>query len=198
MSRIDSTPPTLVAAGSEPRRMLFLLTMALPMAMVAAHFGMGRLAGKSMILVAGSLPLTIAATAAGVAAIMGVAWRVLAHAMDRQALRLEQGALEVRSGFHQTRVLLADMRLAQARVVDLDEHIKMLPRFKRNAFSVPGGFRSGWYQLRNKRKAFVATAEGRHVLWLPCDGDHDLLLEVREPRAVLERLRTLAGATHRA
>lgn len=196
--RARDTSPSLVPAGPEPRRMLFLLTMVLPLAMVAAHFAMGLLAARPMTLVAGSLPLTIAATVLAVGIFMGVAWRVLAAAMDRQALRLDHTALEVDAGFHRTRMALAAMHLDKARLIDLDEHVELLPRFKRKAFSVPGGFRSGWYQLRNRRRAFVATGEGRQVLWLPCDGDHDLLLEVRDPRTLLAQLRTLAAASRPA
>ena len=78
------------------------------------------------------------------------------------------------------------------RGLDLDEHIEFKPILKTNGFSIPG-FRSGWFLLRNRRRSFVATADGRRKLWLPGSGRHDLLLEPVDPAALLARLRELAA-----
>jgi hypothetical protein len=55
------------------------------------------------------------------------------------------------------------------------------------------GFRSGWFRSRTFKKLFVATAGGKRLLWLPTSRGHALLLQVRQPQVLLERLRELAA-----
>ena len=98
----------------------------------------------------------------------------------------------MRSTFFRSRVALAQLQLAQARVIDLDERLELRPQLKTRGYSLPG-LRSGWYRLRNKRKAFVATADSRHVLWLPTAAGHALLLDVRDPHGLLALLHERCG-----
>ena len=69
----------------------------------------------------------------------------------------------------------------------------LVKAYHKNAkrFSIPG-FHSGWFLLRNRRRSFVAIADGRRKLWLPGSGRHDLLIEPADPAALLARLRELA------
>ena len=139
-----------------------------------------------------TLALTVALTVGGIAVLCGAMWWGLARLMRRQALELSADALELRSSFYRCRMPLAELELDQARLVDLDERTEYRPAVKANGFSIPG-FRSGWFLLRNRRRTFVAIADGRRKLWLPGSGKHDLLLEPRDPAALLERLRELAS-----
>lgn len=101
----------------------------------------------------------------------------------------------MRSTFFRTQVSIAQLQLDQARVVDLAEHTKLRSLRKLRGHGLPG-FRSGWYRLRNRRKAFVATADSRLLLWLPSSAGHGLLLDVRDPNGLLRRLRELAAHPH--
>ncbi|WP_052630170.1 hypothetical protein [Pseudoxanthomonas suwonensis] len=182
----DHTDPRLQLAqpGARSGFWLFALTFVLPVAItvVAVAVSASRSGGAGL---ADYLAL------GGVILLCGVLWQVLSRFMRRQALSLSAEALEVRSSFYRSRTLLSELKLDQARVVDLDEHIELRPMLKTNGFALPG-FHSGWFLLRNRRRAFVATADGRRKLWLPAHGKHDLLLEPKDPGALLARLRELA------
>ena len=77
-------------------------------------------------------------------------------------------------------------------MVDLDEHTELKPSWKTNGTALPG-FKSGWFRMRNRHKAFVAMTTGPRVLWLPTSKGHDLLLQPRQPQALLDRLREMAA-----
>jgi hypothetical protein len=183
----------LAPSGSRAGTWLFLLSFVLPLVLVATAIAVPLLRGKTLDLVAGNLPLTLVATLGGAVLLCGVLWWVLARFMRRQALLLSTDAIEVRSSFYRCRTPLAELKLGQARVVDLDEHTELKPTLKTNGFSIPG-FHSGWFLLRNRRRTFVAIADGRRKLWLPGSGRYDLLLEPEDPAALLARLRELAAA----
>jgi len=118
---------------------------------------------------------------------------LLDRLMRRHRLQLDAGALEVVTTFHRNRVALADLDLAAARVVAIDEHPQLMPMLKSNGMALPG-FRSGWFRTRGFKKVFVATAGGKRLLWLPTRRGYGLLLQPRQPQALLDRLRELAAA----
>ena len=59
------------------------------------------------------------------------------------------------------------------------------------------GLKSGWFRLRNRNKALVAIAGGKRVLWIPTRAGYDLLLQPRNPQALLDELRKMADRTPR-
>ncbi|KAF1689811.1 PH domain-containing protein [Pseudoxanthomonas koreensis] len=184
--RLQLAPP-----GARTGFWLFTLTFVLPLAVTAFALAVAAVRGGPMKLIGGSLPLTVALSLGGLALMCGALWWVLSRFMHRQGLSLSTDSLEVRSSFYRCRVPLSELKLDQARVVDLDEHTELRPTLKTNGFGMPG-FHSGWFMLRNRRRGFVATADGRRKLWLPTHGKHDLLLEPKDPAALLARLRELA------
>ena len=178
--RMQLAPP-----GARSGSWLFALAFVLPVAITSVM--VATTAWRSGAL----RPLDYAALG-GMALFSAALWWVLARFMRRQALALSTDALEVRSSFYRCRMPLAELRLEQARVVDLDEHTELRPTLKTNGFSIPG-FRSGWFLLRNRRRTFVAIGDGRRKLWLPGSGRRDLLIEPVDPAAMLARLRELAA-----
>lgn len=174
----------LVPPGERAAWWLALLVGVLPLlvavvavaAQAATHEGMRR---ADMVALAIALP-----------ACTGL-WLVLRRSMRRAAVVASAQALEVRSSFYRCRVALHELDLVHSRVVSLDEHPELRPLLKTNGFSLPG-FRSGWFRLRNRRRGFVAMADGPRVLWLTGNA-HDLLLQVRDPASLLARLRELAA-----
>ena len=181
----------LVPPGPRARAWMFTLCLLLPLVLTAATLAIPVLTGSATSLVGGSVPLTVALVLGGLVLLCGALWWVLARFMRRQALRVSADALEVRSSFYRCTTPLAELKLDQARVVDLDERTELKPTLKTNGFSIPG-FHSGWFLLRNRRRSFVAITDGRRKLWLPGSGRHDLLIEPADPAALLARLRELA------
>lgn len=175
----------LVAPGPRARRWLAGV-MLLPLLVVAwaglfAHGSAG--AARGVILAGLGVP--------------GLLWFLLDRALRRHRLRLEPEALDIATTLYHRRVALAQLDLAHARVVRLAEHTEFKPLLKLNGYALPG-VQSGHFLLRDRRRAFVATAGGERVLWLPVHGQPGLLLEVRDPAALLARLQARASGTARA
>jgi len=190
-SGITLTPPP----GSA-RLWLFVLVVGLPLLVSALALALAPLTHDTQPLVGGSLAWTMALTLASVAALTLLLWAALSFGLRRQSLQVDAQCITVRSSFFRTQVAIAQLQLDQARVVDLAEHTELRPLLKVRGYGLPG-FRSGWYRLRDRRKAFVATADSRLLLWLPSSAGHGLLLDVRDPSALLLQLRELAAHPHR-
>lgn len=193
MNASDDPRLRLAPPGDRAGPWLFALSFGLPMALGVAAVTTPLLrGGQPLRLIEGSVPLTVGLVLGGLALSCGALWWVLARFMRRQGLAITGAELDVRSSFYRCRMPLAELKLEQARVVDLDEHTELRPTLKTNGFSIPG-FRSGWFLLRNRRRTFVAIGDGRRKLWLPGSGRRDLLIEPVDPAAMLARLRELAA-----
>lgn len=131
-----------------------------------------------------------------VAAIASLVWFALDRLTRRHRLQLNATGLEVLTTFYRQKLALSELQLEAARVISIDEHPELKPMLKSNGMALPG-FRSGWFRSRNFKKLFVATAGGEQLLWLPTSRGHSLLLQPRQPRALLQRLRELAADSPR-
>lgn len=126
-------------------------------------------------------------------AITGLAFGVLVLLMRRHRVLVDGAGIEVATTFYRRRLAWADLRLDAARVVAIDERPELKPALKSNGFAVPG-FRSGWFRSRGLRRLFVATAGGKKLLWLPTTLGYDVLLQPRQPAALLEAIQAQAAA----
>jgi len=111
----------------------------------------------------------------------------LTWAYTRRRIVLHEDTLEVQSTFYRKRVPVRDMRLDEARIVDLAEHGRYKPAIKTNGYGVPG-FQSGHYRMADRSKAFCLITDASHVLYLPLRNDSVLLLSPEHPRALLDAL----------
>jgi hypothetical protein len=108
----------------------------------------------------------------------------------------KQRVLLARALYRQPKLLVIDegtSHLDAAREGAIDEHPELKPMLKSNGMALPG-FRSGWFRSRAFKKLFVATAGGERLLWLPTRRGFALLLQPRQPQALLDRLHELAAA----
>ncbi|MGH8061270.1 MAG: hypothetical protein ACREO7_04555 [Pseudoxanthomonas sp.] len=131
-----------------------------------------------------------------VAAITSLVWFVLDRLAHRHRLQFNAGGLEIATTFYRQKLAFSELQLEAARVISIDEHPELKPMLKSNGMALPG-FRSGWFRSRALKKLFVATAGGEQLLWLPTRRGHSLLLQPRQPRVLLQRLRELAAGTPR-
>ena len=131
-----------------------------------------------------------------VAGITGMAWFALDRLMRRHRLQFDATGLEVVTTFYRRKLAVSELQLEAARVIAVDEHPELKPLLKVNGMSLPG-FRSGWFRSRSLKKQFVATAGGEQLLWLPTTRGYGLLLQPRQPRALLHRLREVAADSPR-
>src|SRR3546814_18942382 len=86
--------------------------------------------------------------------------------MRRHQITLDGDGLAVKTTFYSRKLGWGELRVQQARVVDLDEHTELKPMLKTNGTSFPG-LRSGGFRLRNPRKALVSMGSGRACCTCP-------------------------------
>ena len=182
----------LVPPGNTPRLLMFALCVLLPLVTTGAALYWALQGDEPLKLIAGSVPLTSALTMGGIGTFVLALWFVLDRAMRRHVLTLSPTTLEVRTSFYTDRLPLSELRLDQARVVDLHEHRELNPGAKTNGYALPG-FKSGHFRLKNGDKAFVAIVGERRALWLPATRGKGLLLQPQQPDALLGRLRELSA-----
>lgn len=108
-------------------------------------------------------------------------------ALTRRRVRLHEGTLEVVAGLNSRRVPVADIDLAQARIVDLDEHGELRPGLKTFGTSTPG-YHAGHFRMRDGKPAFVLLTGRQRVLLLPVRDGKRLLLSLAQPQALLNAL----------
>ncbi len=128
-----------------------------------------------------------------VIALLGIG---LGMAFFRRRVELAGDVLDVRSTMYRRRVPVAQLRLDQAEVVDLQRDRRYGIRVKTNGYSMPG-FYSGHFRLQGGGKGFALVTDRARVLALPVSDGSTLLLSVDRPQALLDALRKVAafGAT---
>ncbi|MEP6632657.1 MAG: hypothetical protein ABJA62_00450 [Luteimonas sp.] len=127
----------------------------------------------------------------GVAAACALLCAFLSFAVRRNGIALDSHSIAITAAMRTKRVPLSALSLDEARVVELDERNDLRPFIKTGSVSFPG-FHGGSFRLRNRCKAWVATVGGSKALRIPTRDDYDLLLQLRQPQALLDRLRDMA------
>lgn len=189
--RDDATAPwQLQPPPASAHAWLLALVVLLPLGITVVALALSLAGPGPKNLIGDSAGLTWAVVVGGTLAVCLLVWALIARGLRRHRIGADDAGLEVATTFYSRRLAWAELDLARARVVDLDEHTEFKPMLKTNGTSLPG-LRSGWFRLRNRSKALVATAGGTRVLWLPTQG-YDLLLQSRQPQALLQHLRALA------
>ena len=190
-SDIDDPRLQLEPAPGSARIWLFCLFVVLPLVITSFALAFAMAPDSPQRLGAGNPAVTWFFVLGGLAMLTLGLWAIFDRLLRRHQLVLGAKALEVKTGFNRCQVAYADLRLDDARVVDLAERTEFKPMLKLNGTGLPG-FRSGWYLLRDRSRAFVAITGGPRVLWIPTRGKHALLLQPRQPQALLDALRAMA------
>jgi hypothetical protein len=121
---------------------------------------------------------------------MPIAAAALVWSMYRRRVRLDAGVL--RFGMARwSRVAVAALDLDAARIVNLDQQRELRPAIRLAGTAMPG-YRSGWYWLRNRKRAYVVLMDWRRVLLLSRRDGVLILLGVERPEALLDALRQAA------
>lgn len=115
-----------------------------------------------------------------------IAWSVF-----KRKIRFEDKALLI-GPFGLRRVPVSELNLDAAAVLNLQEHRELQPTFRMAGTSMPG-YRSGWFWLRDKRRAYVVLTDWQRVLALPKRDGGIILLSLQRPDALLDALRRANG-----
>lgn len=106
---------------------------------------------------------------------------------------LSPAGLVIRGDLWGRTIPTAQLRGAQARVVDLSAEAALVPRRRTAGTGLPG-YRSGWWRLENGEKALIYVTTTDRVVHVPTTQGYVLLLSVSEPERFLAQLRDVAPA----
>lgn len=173
----------LELAPRRARAWLAALALGLPLAIIGGSIALG---------MDDETPLALAG-AAGFCLLLFLA---IDFSMRRHRIALTVDTLEVASTLYTRRLRLDELRVDRARIIDPAEHTGFKPLLRINGVGLPG-FSSGWFMLRDRSRAFVAMAGGQRLLWLPTTRGFDLLLQPRQPQALLDVLLAMAPPDQR-
>ncbi|MDT3557795.1 PH domain-containing protein [Stenotrophomonas maltophilia group sp. msm1] len=193
-----SDPKTFEVAESSPLRVLWIV-LPLLAAFVACVYAQLYKAPASApwIEVALSPPwFRMGGSAAWSLLVIAVLGIGLGAAFFRRRVELDDNVLDVRSTMYRRRVPVAQLRLDQAEVVDLQRDRRYGIRVKTNGYSVPG-FYSGHFRLHGGGKGFALVTDRARVFALPVSDGSTLLLSVDRPQALLDALHKVAASAPR-
>ena len=81
-----------------------------------------------------------------------------------------------------------ELKLAEARAVDLEQEPTLKPRLRTNGVGLPN-YRVGWFRLRDRERALCFLTSTDRVLYLPTTQSYALLVSAENPSALLSALR---------
>lgn len=121
-------------------------------------------------------------------ALLPASMGVLAWAMHRRSLQVSDAGLRLRRWPWPRIVPWAELDVTGARIVNLDEQLELRPGLKLAGARVPG-FRSGWFRLRDGRRAYVVLTDWRRTVELPRKDGRAYLFSLLRPDAFLDAIR---------
>jgi hypothetical protein len=104
-------------------------------------------------------------------------------------VELTRDSLAIRGSIYGRVVPRTELKLDQARVVDLEAEPTLEPRLRTNGVGLPN-YRVGWFRLRDWQKALCFLTTPQRVLYLPTTRNYALLLSLDDPSALLSALRS--------
>jgi hypothetical protein len=124
----------------------------------------------------------------GLAALCG--W--LAVNTGRVSFEVSELGVRIRGDLFGRQIPAQQLRLADARVLDLAAAPEYRPRWRTMGTALPG-YRGGWFRLRNGEKALVFMTAGERVAYVPTGEGWALMVTVDDPEAFLHALGRAAG-----
>jgi hypothetical protein len=127
-------------------------------------------------------------------AIAGIAVVVYSLSASRTArFEVSPDGLRLRGDFYGRLIPARSLRLDQARVVDLRNEPTLEP-VVRTVGTAIGGYRAGWFRLRDGERALLYVTDPTRVAYVPTADGYAVLLSVPDPAAFLASLRRNAPA----
>lgn len=127
-----------------------------------------------------------------VSPVLVLATLLIGVAVRRRRVILDAGVLRIDAGFTSRCIPAPELLPAQARIVNLAEHIEMRPWLR--SFGLGArlpGYCAGYFQARDSVGIFALVTDASRVLVLPETSGRRLLLSLRQPQALLDALRAV-------
>ncbi len=103
-------------------------------------------------------------------------------------IELTPEALAIRGSIYGRSLPRSELRLSDARVVDLEQDPTLKPSLRTNGVGLPN-YRVGWFRLRDRERALCFLTRTDRVLYLPTTQNYALLVSAEDPNALLSALR---------
>jgi hypothetical protein len=140
-------------------------------------------ASRALWLVTGLLGLVL------VLVLVFVGWSVLGARWSR--FEVSRDGLRLTGDWYGRTVPVEQLRIGEARSVDLSSEPSLAPRTRTLGPGLPG-YQAGWFRLRNGERALLYVTDRRRVVYVPTTAGYGLLLSPAEPDAFLSALRAVA------
>jgi hypothetical protein len=111
-----------------------------------------------------------------------------AHASRYTRYELSSVGLAIRGTFYGRQIAWDDLRVEEARVVNLAAEPEMQPNLRTNGIGLPG-YQAGWFRLRRAGRGLVFLTDRSRVVVVPTALGYTLLLSVNEPEKFVDALR---------
>ena len=169
---------------------IWALCVVLPLSITAFALGMMLMGTSADVVPASRTALVL--TVSGVLLIVLPLAIMLQRSLRRLLVSFDGQILELRVAWYRLRLTVAEIDVANARIVNLDEQTELRPSLKTNAFALPG-YEAGFFRLRDwRRKAFLMLTSRQRVLVLPLRDHRTVLLSLRQPQKLIDALRAAA------
>jgi hypothetical protein len=142
-----------------------------------------------MIPAPGRSLLFLAAAVLLLAAVLALLAYV-AYSARSTRFEVSPDGLRIAGDLYRRTIPIEQLRLDEARVLDLGREEGLRPRFRTFGTGLPG-YRSGWYRLRNRQKALLYVTDPGRVVYIPTTEGYALMLSVVQPDSMLAALRGL-------
>lgn len=127
-----------------------------------------------------------------IALVMLVAFSILLVSLlgaSRSRFEISAEGLRLRGDLYGRLVPRAQLRLDEARRIDLTSEAEYQPRYRTMGTALPG-YRSGWFRLRNGGKALLYLTDFHRAVLIPTSAGYSILVSPSDPSAFLAALRT--------
>jgi hypothetical protein len=105
-------------------------------------------------------------------------------------------AVTVRGSIYGRAVPRSELRIAEARIVDLASEPALRPVLRTNGVGLPN-YKVGWFRLRDGERALCFLTRTDSVLYLPTTKNYTLLISTADAPGLLHSLKgTILAANH--
>lgn len=111
-----------------------------------------------------------------------------AYASRHSRVEVDGEGIRLVGDFWGRRIVWENLRVDEARQVNLDQSPEFVPRWRTMGTGMPG-YSAGWFRLRNGEKSLVYLTQRASVVYLPTTDGYSLLLSADAPEQLIASLR---------
>ena len=104
---------------------------------------------------------------------------------------IEQDSLKVKVPIYGRSILISNLDVATAKVVNLNTSPALRPTRRTNGIGMPG-YAVGWFRLKNGEKALAAITSRANVVYIRTNDGYSLLISLVNPHAFIKQLKAIS------